>query len=43
VRELHGRKIGNGKPGPITKALQKSFFEIVRGEDKTHSSWLTRI
>jgi branched-chain amino acid aminotransferase len=43
VRELDGRKIGSGKPGPITKALQKSFFEIVRGEDKTHASWLTRV
>ena len=43
VRELDGRKIGNGKPGPITKTLQKSFFEIVRGEDKTHASWLTRV
>jgi branched-chain amino acid aminotransferase len=43
VRELDGRKIGNGKPGPITKSLQKSFFEIVRGEDKAHSSWLTRV
>jgi len=43
VRELDGRKIGNGKPGPITKALQKSFFEIVRGEDKAHASWLTRV
>ncbi len=43
VRELDGRKIGDGKPGPITKTLQKSFFEVVRGEDKTHASWLTRV
>lgn len=43
VRELDGRKIGTGKPGPITKSLQKAFFEIVRGEDKTHASWLTRV
>ncbi len=43
VRELDGRKIGSGKPGPITQALQKKFFEIVRGEDKTHASWLTRV
>ncbi|MFM7840967.1 MAG: branched-chain amino acid transaminase [Nitrospira sp.] len=43
VRELDGRTIGNGKPGPITKSLQKTFFEIVRGEDKAHSAWLTRV
>jgi branched-chain amino acid aminotransferase len=43
VREIDNRKIGNGKPGPITMALQKTFFSIVRGEDPSHASWLTRI
>ncbi|MDH5625962.1 MAG: aminotransferase class IV, partial [Nitrospira sp.] len=43
VREIDNRKIGNGKPGPITLALQKTFFSIVRGENPAHESWLTRI
>ncbi len=43
VREIDNRRIGTGKPGPITLALQKRFFAIVRGEDPTHASWLTRI
>lgn len=43
VTEIDGRRIGPGVPGPITKALQKRFFEIVRGEDQVHASWLTRI
>ncbi len=43
VREIDNRKIGNGKPGLITMALQKTFFSIVRGEDPSHASWLTRI
>lgn len=43
VREIDNRRIGTGKPGPITLALQKRFFSIVRGEDATHESWLTRI
>lgn len=43
VREIDNRRIGTGKPGPITLALQKRFFAIVRGEDTTHESWLTRI
>lgn len=43
VREIDNRRIGMGKPGPITLALQKRFFSIVRGEDATHESWLTRI
>jgi len=43
VREIDNRRIGTGKPGPITLALQKRFFAIVRGEDTTHESWLTRV
>lgn len=43
VREIDNRRIGTGKPGPITMALQKRFFSIVRGEDAAHESWLTRI
>ena len=43
VREIDNRRIGAGKPGPITLALQKRFFSIVRGEDPSHESWLTRV
>jgi branched-chain amino acid aminotransferase len=43
VREIDNRRIGTGKPGPITAALQKRFFAIVRGEDPSHDSWLTRV
>jgi branched-chain amino acid aminotransferase len=40
IRELDDRKIGTGKPGPITKDLQKAFFDIVQGRDSQHASWL---
>ncbi|MDI6890393.1 MAG: branched-chain amino acid transaminase [Thermodesulfovibrionales bacterium] len=43
VREADGRRIGNGKPGKITKRLQSLFFDIVRGKNKKYESWLTRI
>jgi len=43
VREIDNRRIGIGKPGPITMGLQKTFFSIVRGEDPAHASWLTRV
>lgn len=43
VREVDGRRVGTGKPGPITTALQHAFFAIVRGEDRTHTEWLTPI
>jgi branched-chain amino acid aminotransferase len=43
VREIDNRRIGTGKPGPITQSLQKRFFSIVRGEDPARVSWLTRV
>ncbi|MFO0774306.1 MAG: branched-chain amino acid transaminase [Nitrospiraceae bacterium] len=43
VREVDGRKVGTGKPGPITTALQQAFFAVVKGEDKSHSEWLTPV
>ncbi|MGE0475012.1 MAG: branched-chain amino acid transaminase [Nitrospirales bacterium] len=43
VRELDDRVIGEGKPGPITQALQNDFFKIVRGEDPAYANWLTPV
>jgi branched-chain amino acid aminotransferase len=43
VREVDGRTIGKGMPGKITKRLQSLFFDIVKGKDKKHESWLTRV
>jgi len=43
IKEVDGRVIGNGSPGPITKKLQDLFFRIIRGEDKSYNPWLTYI
>ena len=43
IREVDGRAIGGGKPGPITKKLQKLFFNIVKGEATKYKSWLAYI
>ena len=43
IRELDGRKIGTGRPGPVTKKLQSVFFDIVKGKKKKFKSWLTMI
>jgi branched-chain amino acid aminotransferase len=40
VREIDGRKIGNGVRGPITEKIQSKFFEIVKGKDQSFSKWL---
>ena len=43
VREVDGRRIGKETPGPVTEDLLKTFFEIVRGESRTHDCWLTPV
>jgi branched-chain amino acid aminotransferase len=35
--------IGQGKPGEVTRALQKRYFDVVKGSDDTHPEWLTRV
>lgn len=40
IREVDGRQIENGKPGEITKRLQKRFFDIVKGKDDHFLKWL---
>jgi branched-chain amino acid aminotransferase len=40
VREVDDRKIGEGKPGPITKELQSTFFDIVKGKNSEYREWL---
>ncbi len=43
VREIDGRRVGLGKPGPVTTDLQDAFFKVVRGEDPAHEAWLTHL
>ena len=43
IRELDGRKIGAGRAGPVTKKLQKAFFDVVTGKDRKHRHWLTPV
>jgi branched-chain amino acid aminotransferase len=43
IREIDGRRIGTGAPGPMTRELQSAFFRIVRGKDPAHADWLTPV
>ncbi len=43
IREVDGRKIGAGRRGPVTRKLQKAFFEVVNGRDQRHSNWLAPV
>ena len=40
VREVDDRRVGTGKPGPVTKRIQEKFFDIVRGKDALFQHWL---
>ena len=41
VTQIDKVKIGSGKPGNLTRALQKSFKKASIGNDKRFLSWLT--
>jgi branched-chain amino acid aminotransferase len=43
VREIDDRRIGSGRPGPITQELQRRFQAVTRGEDPGYRHWLTPV
>lgn len=43
IRELDRRNIGEGTAGPITKKLQKMYFDAVTGKSPQHADWLTLV
>ncbi len=42
VREVDLRRVGDGKPGPITREVQSTYLAAVRGEVERYESWLHR-
>ena len=43
IRELDGRKIGNGGRGLVTEKLQAMYFDLVHGRGNLHPEWLTPV
>ncbi len=43
IREVDGRRIGPGRPGPVTQKLQNAFFAVVKGQDPRYQHWLAYI
>lgn len=41
IRELDDRRIGFGKPGPVTQKIQQIFFDTVTGNVERYWEWLT--
>jgi branched-chain amino acid aminotransferase len=40
VREVDDRKVGTGRPGPVTKRIQAAFFDILLGKNALFQHWL---
>ena len=43
VRSVDRRIVGSGEPGPITKELQKLYFDIVQGKVERYRHWCTPV
>ena len=43
VIKIDGRKIGDGKPGEITKKLMNEYTNIIMNYNKKYSRWLTEV
>jgi branched-chain amino acid aminotransferase len=43
IREVDGKIIGDGSPGPVTRQIQKAFHEAVQGRLPQYKSWLTPV
>ncbi|WP_341679395.1 branched-chain amino acid transaminase [Niveibacterium sp. SC-1] len=43
VVEIDRKRVGDGRPGPVTRALQEAFFAAVRGQSSAHREWLSAV
>ena len=43
LSEIDFRKIGSGKTGRVTRALQNAYNAVVHGEDSQYESWLSYV
>jgi branched-chain amino acid aminotransferase len=43
IVNIDGVKVGEGKPGPITKMLAQRYRDVTRGKDKAFEGWLTYV
>lgn len=41
IREIDRRVVGKGVAGPMTRTLQKAFFDVLAGRDSRYATWLT--
>jgi branched-chain amino acid aminotransferase len=40
VREIDDNAVADGKPGPVTRAVQTAFEDALHGRDARYREWL---
>jgi branched-chain amino acid aminotransferase len=43
IRAVDDRRVGEGRPGPITREVQQTYFAAVRGEIDRYKDWLDHV
>jgi branched-chain amino acid aminotransferase len=43
ISEIDFYRVGDGKPGPITKKLQSAYDDLVRGRSDAPAGWHTPV
>jgi branched-chain amino acid aminotransferase len=43
IREVDDRAVGDGRPGPITRHIQETYFGAVRGQIDRYKDWLEHV
>jgi len=43
IREVDDRAVGEGRPGPVTRRIQETYFATVRGEVDRYKDWLEHV
>jgi branched-chain amino acid aminotransferase len=43
IRSIDKLKIGSGRRGPVTEALQRAFFQVINGDVPDRHGWLTYV
>ena len=43
IASVDDRLVGSGTPGPITKAIESTYQQAVRGERPQYEDWLTKV
>jgi branched-chain amino acid aminotransferase len=43
IRAVDDRQVGTGRPGPVTKKVQETYFATVRGQVDQYKDWLDHV